>query len=99
MHALIMTQSLDQAKIAAHAELYEEVSPAVTAVRGLVSLTWLVNLETSSAGGFYLFERKSDFDRFVASELFDLLKDSNASMSDFAVGGHVTSMAGKEQQC
>jgi len=99
MHALIMTQSLDQAEVPAHAELYEEVAPAMSAVRGLVSLTWLMNLETGSAGGFYLFELKSDFDRFVASELFDLVRGSNANMSDFAVGGHVTSTTRKEYQC
>jgi hypothetical protein len=96
MHALITTQSLDRAKVAERAELYEEVAPAMSAVRGLVSMTWLLNLETSSAGGFYLFERKSDFDRFVASELFSLLNGSNASTSDFAVGGHVTSTTRKE---
>ena len=96
MHALITTQSLDRAKVAERAELYEEVSPATSAIRGLVSMTWLLNLETSSAGGFYLFECKSDFDRFVASELFSLLSGSNASTSDFAVGGHVTSTTRKE---
>jgi hypothetical protein len=91
MHALIVMRSLERSRVEALAELHEEVAPAVRAVRGLVSMTWLMNLETSSAGGFYLFERKSDFDRFVASELFDVLSGPDADASDFAVGGHVTS--------
>jgi hypothetical protein len=73
MHVLFVTYALRDATPDQHAELCEQLAPAVAAVPGLVSKTWLTNCETGRYGGFYLFESRAAFDRFVASELFDTL--------------------------
>lgn len=73
MHALFVTYALRDATPDQHAELCEQLAPAVAAVPGLVSKTWLANGETGRYGGFYLFASRADFERFVASELFDTL--------------------------
>jgi hypothetical protein len=68
----------------------------VAAVPGLVSTTWLANEATGCYGGFYLFETRAAFDRFVASELFDTLRSHRsirgAVTSDFPVDGHATEL-------
>jgi Putative mono-oxygenase ydhR len=81
MHALIVTHALRDATPAQHAELCEQLAPAVAAVPGLVSKTWLTNGDTGRYGGFYVFRSRTDCDHFVASELFDVLC-SNGSTRD-----------------
>jgi hypothetical protein len=70
MHALVISYSLRGATPGEHAELCEQLAPAVAAVRGLTSTTWLTNPAAGRYGAFFVFETKPDFDRFVASELF-----------------------------
>ena len=91
MHALVVSYSLRDATPGEHAELCEQLAPAVAAVRGLTSTTWLTNTATGRHGAFFVFETKPDFDRFVASELFgtiswhrtiDGLTASDYSISD-----------------
>ena len=83
MHALFVSYSLADATPAQHAELCEQLAPAVAAVPGLLSKTWLANGETGRYGGFYVFASRADFDRFVASELYDALT-THASIRDRA---------------
>lgn len=72
MHALFVNYRLRHAAPAEHAELRLQLAPALAAVAGLVSKTWLENRSSGSYGGFYVFESKAAFDRFVASELFEM---------------------------
>jgi hypothetical protein len=89
VHALVVTYRLRGATAPEHAELREELAPALAAVSGLRSLTWLENDATGSYGGFYLFEDRPAFDAFVASELFGLLHSqpgvTEVTTSDYAV--------------
>lgn len=89
MHALVITYGLDGATPAEHAERFAQLAPAVAAVPGLLSTTWLANEATGTYGGFYVFETRSAFDGFVASELFDTLYTHRSvrgmASSDFVV--------------
>lgn len=73
MHALFVSYTLRDANPAQHAELCEQLAPAVAAVPGLLSKVWLANGDTGRFGGFYVFASRAAFDRFVASELFGTL--------------------------
>lgn len=68
---------------AEHAERSRQLAPAFAAVPGLISKTWLENRTSGSYGGFYVFETKAAFDRFVASELFELTY-AQAHVADLA---------------
>ena len=81
MHALVVGYSLRGATPGEHAELCEQLAPAVASVRGLACATWLTNPAVGRYGVFFVFETKSDFDRFVASELFEAIS-SHYSMQD-----------------
>lgn len=85
----MITYTVPQPDRAAHAELCDELAPAFAAVRGLRSKTWLVNAATRRYGAFYVFESKSDFDAFVASELYALASErlglEDVVATDFAV--------------
>jgi hypothetical protein len=70
MHALMLTYDVPRGRRVAHDELCDELAPAFASVPGLVSKTWLVNRASGRYGAFYLFESKTAFDGFVASELF-----------------------------
>lgn len=91
VHALILTYELDGATPPEHAELSEQLAPALAAVPGLISQARLANESTGRFGGFYLFESRLAFDRFVASELFEALRSHravrDATTLDFAVDG------------
>ena len=79
MHAFVVTYCLaDDVSDAEYADLCEELAPAFAAFRGLASLTWLTNSDTGCHGGFYVFDSKSAFDRFVASELFETLRSHSS---------------------
>jgi Putative mono-oxygenase ydhR len=90
MHALFVTYALRGTTPAQHAELCEQLAPAVAAVPGLVSKTWLANGDTGRYGGFYVFASRPDCDHFIASELFDVLR-SHGTMRD--VEAHEFSIA------
>jgi Putative mono-oxygenase ydhR len=83
MHSLFVTYALRDATPDQHAELCAQLAPAVAAVPGLHSKAWLANRETGRFGGFYLFGSRADFERFVASELYDALT-THASIGDLA---------------
>jgi hypothetical protein len=89
MHALFVSHELRGATAPEHAELCAQLAPAVAAVPGLVSLTWLSNETTGRFGGFYVFEHKSAFDAFVASELYETLRAhrtvDDLRASDFSI--------------
>ena len=99
MHALFVTYRLRDATPAQHAELCQQLAPAVAAVSGLISETFLANSETGRYGGFYVFDSRGDFDRFVASELFDALSTlasvCDVVASDFSVVDTPTAGAGR----
>jgi hypothetical protein len=78
MHALVVSYSLRDATPGEHAELCEQLAPAVAAVPGLTSTTWLTNPAAGRYGAFFVFETKPDFDRFVASELFAAITSHGA---------------------
>jgi len=92
MHALIVSYGLQDASPAEHAELCEQLAPAVAAVHGLSSATWLTNPAAGRYGSFYVFETKPDFDRFVASELFDAIS-AHASIQDLTASDYSISAA------
>jgi heme-degrading monooxygenase HmoA len=81
MHALFVSHALRDATPPEHAELCSQLAPALAAVPGLVSLTWLANETTGRFGSFTLFRDKHAFDAFVASELFEALR-SHRSIDD-----------------
>ena len=89
MHALFVTYALRDTTPAQHAELCEQLAPAVAAVPGLVSTTWLTNGDTGRYGGFYVFAARAACDHFVASELFDVLcangSTRNVAAHEFAI--------------
>jgi len=98
VHAFLLSYGLRDATPAEHAELCEQLAPAVAAVPGLVSATWLANPATGRFGGFYVFASRGDFDRFVASELFEALRAHHSvrdvSTSDYAVSARPTAVTG-----
>jgi Putative mono-oxygenase ydhR len=89
MHALFVSYALRHSNPVQHAELCEQLAPAVAAFPGLVSKTWLANAETDRFGGFYVFESRAAFERYVASELFDTLTSlpsvHDVTTSEFSV--------------
>jgi hypothetical protein len=98
MHALVVTYSLHDASPAQHGELCLQLAPAVAAVRGLVSKTWLANGETGRFGGFYVFDSRAAFDRFVASELYEVLRSHESvrdlTASEFSIDEGPTALTG-----
>jgi hypothetical protein len=98
MHALFVTYTLRDADPAQHAELCEQLAPAVAAVPGLLAKTWLTNCETGRFGGFYVFATRAAFERYVASELFDTLLSSrlvrDVTASEFSVADIPTTLTG-----
>lgn len=96
MHALFVAYTLRDANPTQHAELCEQLAPAVAAVPGLLSKTWLANAETGRFGGFYLFASRAAFERYVASELFDTLASlesvCDVSASEFSVSDIPTAL-------
>ena len=86
---LLVTYSLERSTAAEHAELGDELAPAIEAVPGLIDHRRLVNEATGRYGAFYVFETRPAFDRFVASELFAALCSHrnvrDCATSDFAV--------------
>jgi hypothetical protein len=91
MHALVVLYELRGIGTAAHVELADQLAPALAAVPGLVSRMQLENTATGRHGTFYLFASKTDFDRFVASELYGVTHEHAAvtevATSDFAIRG------------
>lgn len=87
MHAFVVTYCLDGLAAAEHAELSEQLSPALDAVPGLISRTPLENRDTGRFGAFFVFETKASFDRFVASELYGATYDARLGVtaSDYAI--------------
>jgi hypothetical protein len=89
MHALFVIYTHRDSNPARHAELCEQLAPAVAAVPGLLSKTWLANGETGRFGGFYVFVSRAAFEHYVTSELFatlmppDSVRDVTAT--DFSV--------------
>lgn len=81
MHALFVAYTLRDSDPAQHAELCEQLAPAVAAVPGLLAKTWLTNPETGRFGAFYVFASRAAFEHYVASELYDMLL-SPASVRD-----------------
>ena len=98
MHALFVTYTLRDANPAQHAELCEQLAPAVAAVSGLISKTWLTNGETGRFGGFYVFASRADFERYVASELFATLMSRSSiremAASEFSIAEAPTALTG-----
>jgi heme-degrading monooxygenase HmoA len=94
MHVLLVTYSLERSAATEHAELGEELAPAIEAVRGLIDHRRLANEATGRYGALYMFETRPAFDRFVASELFAALCSHQAlrdhAISDFAVADSCT---------
>jgi hypothetical protein len=87
VHAFVASYRLDGVTAAEHDELCEQLAPAMAAVPGLVSMTWLCNAATGRYGGFYVFESKADFDGFVASELFAMLGEQRG-LAQFEAGDY-----------
>jgi hypothetical protein len=96
MHALFVTYNLRDSDAAQHAELCEQLAPAVAAVPGLLAKTWLTNCETGRFGGFYVFASRAAFERYVASELFDTLLSPSSvrdvTASEFSVAAAPTAL-------
>jgi hypothetical protein len=96
MHALFVTYALRDTDAAQHAELCEQLAPAVAAVPGLLAKTWLTNCETGRFGGFYVFASRHAFERYVASELFDTLlapaSVRDVTAADFSVAATPTAL-------
>jgi putative monooxygenase ydhR len=96
MHALVVSYALRGATSGEHAELCEQLAPAIAAVRGLASTTWLTNPAAGRYGAFFVFETKPDFDRFVASELFETISSHGSihglTASDYLISDRPTAM-------
>ena len=96
MHAFVVSYALRDATPDEHAELCEQLAPAVAAVRGLASTTWLTNPATGRYGAFFVFETKPDFDRFVASELFGTISSHSSirdlTASDYSISDRPTAV-------
>jgi Putative mono-oxygenase ydhR len=96
MHALLVTYTLRDADPAQHAELCEQLAPAVAAVPGLLAKIWLTNCDTGRFGGFYVFASRAAFERYVASELFDALLSPRSvrdvAASEFSVADIPTAL-------
>ncbi len=70
MHALVLTYGLRGIDAAQHAELSEQLAPALAAFPGLVSRTPLENAAAGRYGAVFVFDSRAAFERFVASELY-----------------------------
>jgi Putative mono-oxygenase ydhR len=96
MRALVVSYSLRDATPGEHAELREQLAPAVAAVHGLASATWLENPAAGRYGAFLVFETKPDFDRFVASELFEAISSHRSirdlTASDYSISDRPTAV-------
>jgi hypothetical protein len=78
MHGLLVEYELIGATSVEHAELSTALTPALAALRGLVTLSWLRNETTGRYGVFYVFEQKPASDAFVASELYEALRSRHS---------------------
>lgn len=63
---------------------------------GLASATWLANPGTGRYGAFFVFQTKSDFNRFVASELFETISSHGSicelTTSDYSISDRPTAV-------
>ena len=98
MHALFVTYALRDTDPLQYAELCEQLAPAVAAVPGLLAKTWLTNSETGRFGGFYVFDARTSFERYVASELYHTLLSPSSvcdvAASEFSVTCIPTALTG-----
>ena len=78
MHSLFIRYRLRRGTDVEHAELRDALTPSLTAVPELLSLSWLSNGAVGRYGGFFVFERKSAFDAFVSSELYEAVRSQPA---------------------
>ena len=92
VHTLVVTYALQGATPPEHAELCEQLAPALLAVQGLVSLSWLRNGATARYGSLYVFSTKQACDHFVSSEIFDALR-THAAVADFTSNDFATTPA------
>jgi hypothetical protein len=49
--------------------LCDQLAPAIAAMPGLVSKTWLANSETNTYGGVYHWQDQTSIDNFMGSQL------------------------------
>ena len=50
-------------------ELCDQLAPAIAAMPGLISKTWLANPETNTYGGVYHWQDQASIDNFMGSHL------------------------------
>jgi hypothetical protein len=74
MHSLLINYRLRPGTEVEHAELRESLTPALSSVPELLSLSWLSNGAVGHHGGFFVFERKPAFDAFGSSEPCELFR-------------------------
>jgi hypothetical protein len=77
MHALIITFALDGLSPDQYRAAAAEMAPTFAAHPDIRLKLWLADDATSTYGGVYLFDRKADVDRYLASDLFRDAVDDN----------------------
>src|SRR6266540_3753819 len=67
----------------------DELAPAFAALPGLVSKVWLSDPATGTYGGIYTWEDRAAMERYLASDLFQALKNhpnlAGVTSRDFGV--------------
>jgi hypothetical protein len=90
MHAQLITYQLKGISQADYLEqMVEPDAPVLAKVPGLVSKTWLSDVERNTFGGFYMWENKNAMDNFMHSDLVKAVVSrpfvTNVSSVDFQV--------------
>jgi heme-degrading monooxygenase HmoA len=84
MHIQVITYTLDGIDDAAYQAHAGQTAPAIAALPGLRSKSWLANQQTSTYGGIYAWDDLAAMRAFQRGEIFRGLQ-ANPHMTDVAV--------------
>lgn len=89
MHIQIITYNLKGISEEDYLSSAEPAAPALAALPGLVSKTWLANSETNTYAGLYVWENRDAMEAYAETDLFKWVATNpnfeNVTVTDFAI--------------
>jgi len=89
MHILVINFNLKGISEDDYLGLIEPIAPAFAGLTGLVSKTWLVNKETNTYGGVYVWSDRGAMEAYKQSDIYEGMSTNphfeNVTVTDFAV--------------
>jgi heme-degrading monooxygenase HmoA len=82
MHVLVITFQLEGISETQYLETCNQIAPAVAAVPGLISKTFIANAATNTYGGVYFWHDRESLEAFMQSDLARAVA-SNPSLVGF----------------